>query len=79
MGANERRLDTLERRIYGVGADRAEINAPNGAVGALVDLAKDCGNAVNKKGDRIAPLMRRTQELDKYLVRQRHHLLLYIW
>ena len=35
-------------------------------VGKMVSVAKECGNAVERR-ERIAPVMRRTAELDKYV------------
>lgn len=69
MEALDRRLTALERQVFGgTSAQRSELASADGAVPSLVSMAKEFGNAVEQR-DRVAPLMRRTQELDKYLVR----------
>ena len=64
MEALERRLDRLEKKIVG-GANKASVPA-NSASTTLVNVAKKCGNEINNR-ERIAPLMRRTAELERYL------------
>lgn len=64
MEAVERRLERLEKKIVG-GASKASVPAQS-VTSSLVDVAKKCGNEVNNR-ERIAPLMRRTAELERYL------------
>lgn len=63
MEAMARRLSRLEQWVGVTGA--THVDAP--VVSALVDVAKQCGNAVERRGDRVAPLWRRLAELERYL------------
>ena len=67
MDALERRLDVLERRVFGSRPQSRPDALPRGCSSAahvLTSLAKDLGNAAERK-ERIAPVLRRTQELEK--------------
>ncbi len=65
----ERRLCDLERRVFGpdAGAHSSQPTPTGGAAQALDSLARSLGNAMERRGDRLAPMLRRTQELEKFL------------
>jgi len=64
----ERRLDALERKVLGPPYERTsksgEALPVGGAAGELSRLAKRLGNAVEARGDRLAPVLRRASEID---------------
>ncbi len=66
----EKRLEDLERRVLGAAGSHAAaaVCVPEGGAAAALDsLAKSLGNAMEQRGDRVAPALRRTAELDRYL------------
>ena len=69
MDALDRRLQTLERQVFGPpGSSRSLSCLPQGcpsAASALTSLARDVGNAAERK-ERLAPVLRRTQELERW-------------
>jgi hypothetical protein len=68
MEAIERRLAQLETKILGSHNPGCKSSSSSTAVvPALNQLARQCGNAVERRGERIAPLLRRTAELERYL------------
>jgi hypothetical protein len=66
MDALDRRLGHLEAAVYGNSATSASISSSSldDVVGQLLTLSKDCGNAIEKR-ERIAPIMRRTNDIRK--------------
>ena len=67
ISALERRLDSLEKAIFGNSHNNNRNECESSAVDQLLQLARIQGNAVDQKGDRIAPLLRRCPEIDAYL------------
>ena len=72
----ERRLNTIERKVFGQDSKKGPIPIPNsGAVGSsatpavskLTEMAKECGNALESR-ERIAPILRKFSDLETYLV-----------
>ena len=64
MDALEHRLSTLESRVFGAGPHRQVPDSP--LAPQLHDFSRKMGEALHPR-DRIAPLMRRTKELETYL------------
>ena len=72
MESLEQRLSEIERRVFGhqnpdTLAALCRRRNDVSFVQELTDIAKECGNAVEARGERISPLFRRAPELDKYL------------
>ena len=74
MDVLERRLNTIERKIYGQESKKGAIPITAAAgpsatpcVTKLTEVAKVCGNALNNR-ERIAPLLRKLNDLETYLV-----------
>ncbi len=66
----ERRLQDLEKKVLGQeGASpvQDQQGPEGGAAVALDALARSLGNAMERRADRVAPLMRRVAELELYL------------
>ena len=65
MESLNERLSRLESTVYG--PRRPErLSVKEDVVSDLLDVAKTCGNALEGR-DRIAPIIRRTKELESYL------------
>ena len=79
MDVLERRLNTIERKVYGQEESRKGPTSRSGAVASssvttttpcvtkLTEMAKECGNALESR-ERIAPLLRKLNDLETYLV-----------
>ena len=67
ISALERRLEVLEKSVFGNGINPLDEPFEPPAVERLLQLARIQGNAVDQRGDRIAPLLRRCHEIDAYL------------
>ena len=79
MDVLERRLNTIERKVYGQEESRKGPASRSGAVTSssvttttpcvtkLTEMAKECGNALESR-ERIAPLLRKLNDLETYLV-----------
>lgn len=78
----ERRLNTIERKVYGQEESKKGQTSRSGAAGSassattttpcvtkLTEMAKECGNALESR-ERIAPLLRKLNDLETYLVMQ---------
>jgi hypothetical protein len=72
----EKRVAALERRILGAAGQKdngsftsatSATTTSSSAASALVALAKEVGNAVEARGDRVAPILRRANDIDHYL------------
>lgn len=72
----ERRLNTIERKVFGQDSKKGPIPIPNSgaagssatpAVSKLTEMAKECGNALESR-ERIAPILRKFSDLETYLV-----------
>ena len=67
----ERRLASLEKKLFGEESRRGVTGGTSGsatpAVTKLTEMVKECGNALERR-ERIAPLLRKINDLETYLV-----------
>ena len=67
----ERRLASLEKKLFGEESRRGVAGVTSGtatpAVTKLTEMVKECGNALERR-ERIAPLLRKINDLETYLV-----------
>ena len=68
----ERRLASLQKKLFGDESRRSVTGVTSGsatpAVAKLTEMVKECGNALERR-ERIAPLLRKINDLETYLVR----------